>query len=74
MEELFPVGQDLPEIQRKNNLRMLEDLKARYWEAPDLAHVGKNGYRFPYATASAILYALSMMGFPSTVRRNRFSS
>ena len=57
MEELFPVGQDLPEIQRKNNLRMLEDLKARYWEAPDLAHVGKNGYRFVNAVSDFAIHA-----------------
>ena len=46
MQDFFPIDADLPEAQRKNNLRMLEDMKLRYWDAPDLSHVGKNGYRF----------------------------
>ncbi len=40
MQEFFPVGQDVPEAQRKNNLRLLEDMKRRYWDAPDLSNVG----------------------------------
>ena len=46
MQEFFPVTNDLPDVQRKNNLRMLEDMRRRYWDAPDLSNVGKNGYRF----------------------------
>ncbi len=57
MEELFPVGQDISEAQRRNNLRMLEDLKTRYWDAPDLAHVGKNGYRFVNAVSDFATHA-----------------
>ena len=45
MQEFFPVTNDMPDVQRKNNLRLLEDMKRRYWNAPDLSNVGKNGYR-----------------------------
>ena len=41
----------MPEVQRKNNLRLLEDMKMRYWDAPDLSSVGKNGYRFVNAVS-----------------------
>ena len=34
-------------IQQKKNMQSLqEDMKIRYFDAPDLKHVGKNGYRF----------------------------
>lgn len=46
IQKFFPVAVDLPEVQRRNNLRLLENMKLRYWEAPDLSGVGKNGYRF----------------------------
>ena len=46
MEEFFPITTDLTDMQRRNNQRLLDDLKTRYWEAPDLRDVGNNGYRF----------------------------
>ena len=46
MQEFFPVTEDMPEVQRKNNLRLLNDMKRRYFDAPDLSHVSRNGYRF----------------------------
>ena len=46
MAEFFPVTMDMSDKQQKNNMRLLTDLKQRYFEAPDLQHVGKNGYRF----------------------------
>ena len=57
MQEFFPLSQDMPEAQRKNNLRMLEDMKLRYWEAPDLTHIGKNGYRFINAISDFATHA-----------------
>lgn len=57
MQEFFPVTADLPEVQRKNNLRLLEDMKRRYWEAPDLSDVGKNGYRFVNAVSDFATHA-----------------
>ena len=57
MAEFFPVTLDMPDVQRKNNLRLLEDMKRRYWEAPDLSHVGKNGYRFVNAISDFATHA-----------------
>ena len=57
MQEFFPVTLDLPDVQRKNNLRMLDNMKARYWDAPDLSHVGKNGYRFVNAVSDFATHA-----------------
>ncbi len=57
MQEFFPVTNDLPEVQRKNNLRLLDNLKARYWDAPDLSNVGKNGYRFVNAVSDFATHA-----------------
>ena len=57
MEDFFPVGNDLSDTQKKNNLRMLDNMKARYWEAPDLANIGKNGYRFVNAVSDFATHA-----------------
>lgn len=57
MQEFFPVAADMPDVQRKNNLRLLDDMKRRYWEAPDLSGVGKNGYRFINAVSDFATHA-----------------
>ena len=46
IDSLYPVSEDLSEMQKKNNLKHQEILKACYFDAPDLQGVGKNGYRF----------------------------
>lgn len=46
IEQFFPVSEDMSMQQRKNMLTLQEDMKFRYFDAPDLRHVGKNGYRF----------------------------
>ena len=51
MAEFFPVTEDMSKAQKKNNLILLNDLKARYFDAPDLQDVGKNGYRFVNAVS-----------------------
>ena len=57
MQEIFPVTNDMPDLQRKNNLRLLEDMKLRYWDAPDLSNVGRNGYRFINAVSDFATHA-----------------
>ena len=57
MQEFFPATEDMSEITKKNNLRLLEDMKRRYWEAPDLANIGKNGYRFVNAVSDFATHA-----------------
>ena len=57
LDEFFPITADLTEATRKNNKRLLEDAKRRYFDAPDLAHVGKNGYRFINAISDFVTHA-----------------
>ena len=57
MNDFFPTTTDLPDVQRKNNQRLLDNMKARYWEAPDLAAVGKNAYRFVNAVSDFATHA-----------------
>ncbi|KEZ86431.1 DUF932 domain-containing protein [Lacrimispora celerecrescens] len=51
IDALFPLLENPTEQQRKNLLRMKEDMKVRYYDAPDLKHVGKNAYRFVNAVS-----------------------
>lgn len=57
MQEFFPATEDMPEVQKKNNLRLLDDMKQRYFNAPDLSHVGRNGYRFVNAVSDFATHA-----------------
>ena len=57
MGDFFPVTEDMPEAQKRNNLRLLEDMKRRYWDAPDLSNVGRNGYRFINAVSDFATHA-----------------
>lgn len=57
MSEFFTVTEDMTAAQRKNNLTMLNDMKRRYFDAPDLQEVGKNGYRFVNAVSDFATHA-----------------
>lgn len=57
IDELFPPEEHATEQQKKNILRMKEDIKNRYFEAPDLQHVGKNAYRFVNAVSDFATHA-----------------
>ncbi len=46
IELLLPMPDNATKIQEKNVEFLRSDMKLRYFEAPDLEHVGKNGYRF----------------------------
>lgn len=46
IDALFPLVDNASSQQRRNLLRLKEDVKMRYFDAPDLKGVGKNGYRF----------------------------
>ena len=48
---MFPLVDNATQTQKKNLLRLKEDVKVRYFEAPDLKGVGKNGYRFVNAVS-----------------------
>ena len=46
IHELIPLSEDATAVQIRNVEQLREDLKLRYFDAPDLKAVGKNGYRF----------------------------
>ena len=54
---LFPLVDGATEQQEKNLLKLKEDVKLRYFEAPDLKQVGKNGYRFINAVSDFATHA-----------------
>ena len=57
MSEFFPVTEDMTSVQKKNNLKLLNDMKMRYFDAPDLLNVGKNAYRFINAVSDFATHA-----------------
>ena len=57
IDALFPMQEGISEIQEKNILKMKEDMKIRYFDAPDLEHVGKNAYRFINAVSDFATHA-----------------
>lgn len=61
IETLLPVAKNTTKIQVKNINRLRNDLKMRYYDAPDLQGTGMNAYRFLNAVSDfathAALYA-----------------
>lgn len=57
IEMLLPMDENPTEIHHKNIKRIREDLKIRYFDAPDLTHVGKNAYRFICAVSDFATHA-----------------
>lgn len=46
IEMLLPMNEDPSDIHKRNVEQIRDDLKARYFDAPDLQHIGRNAYRF----------------------------
>lgn len=46
INELIPEPDNASPQQHRNIIKLREDAKSRYFDAPDLQGVGKNGYRF----------------------------
>ena len=57
IDALFPLSETASDNQKKNLMRMKEDMKARYFDAPDLQNVGKNAYRFVNAVSDFATHA-----------------
>ena len=57
IDALFPIMDGSTEQQKKNVLRLREEVKSRYYEAPDLKHMEKNGYRFVNAVSDFAIHA-----------------
>lgn len=49
IDELYPVLPNLTDQQKKNVVHLREDLKVRYFEAPDLQEMKDNAYKFVLA-------------------------
>ncbi|MED1872052.1 DUF932 domain-containing protein [Brevibacillus borstelensis] len=54
---LLPMPDNASRTQEKNIQQLRSDMKMRYFEAPDLSHVGKNGYRFINAVSDFATHA-----------------
>lgn len=57
IEVLLPVEDGSTPQQVRNMKRLREDMKIRYFDAPDLQHVGKNAYRFVNAVSDFATHA-----------------
>lgn len=57
IEMLLPMDENPTAIHKKNIERIREDMKMRYFDAPDLKHLGKNGYRFINAVSDFATHA-----------------
>ena len=56
VNEMFPATADMSNQQIQNAKRQQKELKHRFFEAPDLQHVGKNGYRFINAVSDMVTH------------------
>jgi phage/plasmid-like protein (TIGR03299 family) len=57
IELLLPMDEQPTDIHRKNIARVRDDLKMRYFDAPDLRDLGKNAYRFVNAVSDFATHA-----------------
>ena len=57
IELLLPVEKDATAIQEKNIRRLRDDMRSRYYDAPDLQAVGNNAYRFVNAVSDFATHA-----------------
>ncbi|MCL2621153.1 MAG: DUF932 domain-containing protein [Defluviitaleaceae bacterium] len=71
INELIPLTPDASDIQRKNTEQLRDDVKIRYFEAPDLKQLGKNGYRFINAISDHATHVKPLRE-TSTYRENLF--
>lgn len=57
IQELLPIADDASETTEKNILRLRKNMAARYYDAPDLHGLRKNGYRFINAVSDFATHA-----------------
>lgn len=55
--QLLPVEETATDLQVKNGKRLQEDMKLRYFDAPDLKGMGNNAYRFLNAVSDFATHA-----------------
>ena len=57
IKEFFPDDVTATMAQRRNMKTLREDMKRRYFDAPDLKHVGDNAYKFVNAVSDFATHA-----------------
>lgn len=57
IETLLPIEDNATSQQKRNMKRLREDMKMRYFDAPDLQDVGRNAYRFINAVSDFATHA-----------------
>lgn len=57
IELLFPVPDNATKLREKNVFHLRQDLQIRYFDAPDLTHVNRSGYRFICAVSDFATHA-----------------
>lgn len=57
IDAMFPLTENATEFQKRNIKRLRNDMRLRYFEAPDLRHVGRNAYRFVNAVSDFATHA-----------------
>ncbi len=57
VNDLFPIDENASDVQKRNIDKVREDLKLRYFDAPDLKSVDKNGFRFICAVSDFATHA-----------------
>ena len=57
IELLLPMDAEPSELHKRNVSRIRDDLTVRYFDAPDLQHVGRNAYRFVCAVSDFATHA-----------------
>lgn len=57
IELLLPIADNASETTEKNIMKLRQDMKQRYYHAPDLRKVGKNAYRFINAVSDFATHA-----------------
>jgi hypothetical protein len=57
IEMLLPMNDEPTELHKRNVETIREDLKIRYFDAPDLLHHGKTAYRFICAVSDFATHA-----------------
>jgi phage/plasmid-like protein (TIGR03299 family) len=63
IQMLLPMKEDATSLQEKNIIKLRDDLRMRYYDAPDLKHLGKTAYRFINAVSDFATHS-------SPLRRN----
>lgn len=57
ISELLPVNESMSDLQKNNVEKLREDMKARYFDAPDLKQLSHNGYRFVNAVSDFVTHS-----------------